>query len=78
MNNSSIDLSTAEIYAMLIDEDFFTEEELDLVTGINGFNFETLNDCCRYRYSEDVVDLLKLDEEDYEEDEEDYEEEEEE
>lgn len=72
------DLSTGEIYTRLIDEGLFTEEELDLVAGINGFSFETLNDCCRYRYSEDAVDLLKLDEEDDEEDDEDYEEEEEE
>ena len=58
------DLSTDDVYNELIERDLFTEEELDLVTGINGFNFETLNDCCRYRYCEDLVDLLELDEED--------------
>jgi hypothetical protein len=41
-----------EIYCALIDNFYFTEEELRLVTDINGWSIETLNDCiyARYRY----------------------------
>ena len=61
--------NTDFIYNELIDKGFFTEKELDLVTGINGYNLETLNDCCRYRYAEDYEDILGLVEEDEEEEE---------
>lgn len=39
-----------EVYEFLIDNNYFTQEELDLTTNINGFNIETLNDCLYARY----------------------------
>ena len=39
-----------EIYCALIDNSYFTEEELRLVTDINGWSIETLNDCIYARY----------------------------
>lgn len=41
-----------ELFEKLIDEGYFTEAELQLVTSINGYSIETLNDCiyCRYGY----------------------------
>ena len=39
-----------ELYENLILGDYFTEEELNLVTCINGFNVETLNACIYARY----------------------------
>jgi len=40
------------LYSNLIDGGYFTEDELQLVTSINGYSIETLNDCiyCRYGY----------------------------
>ncbi|MCD7779991.1 MAG: hypothetical protein LUH05_04895 [Candidatus Gastranaerophilales bacterium] len=37
-------------YNELITYDWFTVEELDLVTKINGYNEQTLNDCLYARY----------------------------
>jgi len=34
----------------LVDAGYFTDEELELVTNINGFNIETLNDCIYARF----------------------------
>lgn len=39
-----------EAYQLLIDNNYFTEEELKLVTDINGYSIETLNDCIYSRY----------------------------
>lgn len=41
-----------ELYNQLIDGGYFTTAELNLVTSINGYSIETLNDCiyCRYGY----------------------------
>lgn len=39
-----------EIYQLLIEQELFTENELNLVTCINGYNMETLNDCAYARY----------------------------
>jgi len=39
-----------ELYNKLIDEGLFTEEELQLITDINGYSIETLNDCIYARY----------------------------
>lgn len=48
------------IYELLIYMDLFTEQELDLITCINGYSIETLDDCCYARYGErSAVDLLK-------------------
>lgn len=37
-------LKVSEYYDFLIDEGIATDEELRLVTSINGYNIETLND----------------------------------
>ena len=34
----------------LVDAGYFTDKELELVTYINGYNIETLNDCIYARY----------------------------
>lgn len=39
-----------ELYARLLEKELFTEDELDLVTNINGSSVETLNDCIYARY----------------------------
>ena len=54
------------IYNRLIDEDYFTEDELNLLTGINGYSLETLNDACRYRYAGDIEDVLEIADDDEE------------
>ena len=66
-----------DIYQLLIDLGMFTEQELELLTKINGFNFQTLEDAlyCRYGYGSIDQFLEELQEEEEEEDEEDEEEE---
>ncbi len=39
-----------EVWGYLVDNDYFTDDELRLITDINGFNLETLNDCLFARY----------------------------
>ena len=43
-------MTVSELYNKLIDGDCFTAEELELVTNINGWNVETLNDCIYARF----------------------------
>jgi hypothetical protein len=45
-------MNVLELYDKLIDNGYFTSDELDLVTNINGYSIETLSDCiyCRYGY----------------------------
>ena len=38
------------IYQCLIDDGFFTEAELNLITDINGDSIKTLNECIMARY----------------------------
>ena len=38
------------VYNYFIDTEMFTYEELNLVTNINGYNLETLNDCLFSRF----------------------------
>lgn len=38
------------LYETLIEKEMFTEEELNLITSINGSSVETLNDCIYARY----------------------------
>ena len=66
-----------DIYQLLIDLDMFTEAELKLLTYINGFNIETLEDALYCRYGIRSVDQL-LEELQEEEEEEDWEDDEEE
>ena len=40
----------SKLYNDLIVGAYFTEDELDLVTNINGWSVETLNDCIYARY----------------------------
>ena len=48
-----------EIYTQLVNGGYFTEEELNLVTNINGYNEQTLNDCIYARYGyRDLEQLL--------------------
>ena len=39
-----------KLWDKLIEQELFTEEELRLVTDINGYSVETLNDCIYARY----------------------------
>lgn len=34
-----------ELWGKMVDGGYFTDEELQLVTDINGYSIETLNDC---------------------------------
>lgn len=42
--------NVGQVYEYLIDHEYFTSEELDLVTNINGWNIESLNDCIYARF----------------------------
>lgn len=44
------ELTLTELFNTLIDEELFTEAELQLLTNINGYNIETLNDAIYARY----------------------------
>ena len=39
-----------DLYNNLIDNGYFTEKELQLITDINGYNIETLNNAIYARY----------------------------
>lgn len=43
-------LTVEELYDTLVDSGLFTEPELELLTNINGFSYETLNDAIYARY----------------------------
>ena len=51
-----------DIYQILLDYEIATENELQLVTSINGYNIETLNDIiyCRTAYR-DIEQLIEYD-----------------
>lgn len=44
------ELTTNELWDNLLEQELFTEAELQLITNINGFNTETLNDAIYARY----------------------------
>ena len=48
-----------ELYEKLIDGEYFTSEELDLITSINGYSIDTLNDCIYARYGFRDYDQMK-------------------
>lgn len=52
-----------ELYNALIDGDYFTEEELNLLTAINGYNVETLEEAIYARYGYRSFDQMKESEE---------------
>jgi len=43
-------LTAIELYETLLDEELFSDEELKLLTNINGLSIETLNDAIYARY----------------------------
>ena len=50
------------LYQALIDDEYFTEEELQLVTDVAGYSLGTLNDCIYSRYGyQDFEQLYDLD-----------------
>lgn len=53
--------SVDEIYELLIALQYFTRGELDLLTYINGFNFDTLEDALYCRYGYRSIDQFLLD-----------------
>ena len=57
-------------YNYLTDNNYFTEEELSLVTSINGYNIDTLNDCIYARYGDRNLEQLRYGDDDDDEDEE--------
>ena len=61
--------SVNDIYELLIDLGLFTRGELDLLTYVNGFNFDTLEDAlyCRYGYRTIEQFILELEGEEWEE-----------
>lgn len=44
------ELTINELWAELVERDLFTDKELQLLTNINGFSIETLNDALYSRY----------------------------
>ena len=44
------DFTVNELWAELVERDLFTNKELQLLTNINGFSVETLNDAIYSRY----------------------------
>ena len=46
------------VWDFLIDNEYFTEAELALVTSINGYSIETLNDCIYVRYGYRSLDQM--------------------
>jgi hypothetical protein len=63
----------SELWDKLLEEDLFTEEELQLVTSLNGYSIETLNDALYVRHGYRTHGQMQDEEED--EDEEDNEQE---
>ena len=57
-------LDVNDLYEALIDEELFTEEELRLITDINGYNVDTLNDCIYARYGYRTYEQMKGEDED--------------
>lgn len=45
-------------YNFLVDNNYFTDDELRLVTNINGSNLDVLNDCIFARYGYRDIDQL--------------------
>ncbi len=43
-------MTAIELYETLLEQELFTDEELQLLTNINGLSVETLNDAIYSRY----------------------------
>jgi hypothetical protein len=55
------------LYEELIDLGLFTAEELELITNINGYSIDTLNDCLYSRYGYHSLSQMNDEEEEEEE-----------
>lgn len=51
--------SVNKIYNELVENNYFTNEELSLITCINGYTVDTLNDCIYARYGYHNLEQLK-------------------
>ena len=56
------ELTINELWAELVERDLFTDKELQLVTNINGFSIETLNDALYSRYGYRDYEQMMMDE----------------
>ena len=43
----------------LVDAGYFTDQELELITNINGYTIDTLNDCIYARYGYRSLDQME-------------------
>jgi hypothetical protein len=50
---------TNKTYNYLLDNELFTKAELDLITNINGYNLETLNNAIYSRYGFHDIEQLQ-------------------
>ena len=48
-----------QIWELLVNNGLFTEQELQLITDINGYSVETFEDCCMSRYGEHIEDICE-------------------
>ena len=51
-------MNLSKIYEALIENRYFTEDELNLVTNVAGFNEEIINRCIYSRYGYNSYDQL--------------------
>lgn len=51
-------MDNQDLYEALIEQELFTEDELDLLLGINGNTIETFDDAAYYRYGERCAETL--------------------
>lgn len=49
-----------DVWEMLVDMEIATDEELQLVTSINGYNIDTLNDVIYARTGYHDIEQLKM------------------
>jgi hypothetical protein len=47
-----------DLWSYFVDNEFFTPAELELITSINGYNIDTLNDALYARYGYRDLDQL--------------------
>jgi hypothetical protein len=53
---------TNAVYTYLIDNELFTEKELELITNINGYSIDTLNACIYARFGYHSLEQLQEEE----------------
>jgi len=53
-----MDNDVSYVWDFLIENAYFTEAELQLVTSLNGYSIETLNDCIYVRYGYRSLDQM--------------------